>query len=51
MRAALLKTVKEAVGDEKYTDEMEEAWRIAFDELANAITEGMKAKEDEAEDP
>ena len=36
VKEALLKTIKEAVGD-KWSDELSSAWEVAYDELAAAI--------------
>ncbi|XP_020222838.1 leghemoglobin [Cajanus cajan] len=36
VKEALLKTIKEAVGD-KWSDELSNAWEVAYDELAAAI--------------
>lgn len=43
MKEALLRTVKEAMG-EKCSQEMSEAWAEAYDQLAAAIKNEMKAE-------
>ncbi|XP_027364694.1 leghemoglobin-like [Abrus precatorius] len=40
VKEALLKTLKEAVGD-KWSDELSNAWEVAYDELAVAIKKAM----------
>ncbi|KAK7343935.1 hypothetical protein VNO77_13070 [Canavalia gladiata] len=40
VKEALLKTIKEAVGD-KWNDELGNAWEVAYDELAAAIKKAM----------
>ncbi|XP_061363805.1 leghemoglobin-like [Gastrolobium bilobum] len=40
VKDAVLKTIKEAVGD-KWSDELSNAWEIAYDELAAAIKKAM----------
>ncbi|XP_061363802.1 leghemoglobin-like [Gastrolobium bilobum] len=40
VKEALLKTIKEAVGD-KWSDELSNAWEVAYDELAAAIKKAM----------
>lgn len=40
VKEALLKTIKEAVGD-KWSEEMSNAWEVAYDELAIAIKKEM----------
>nr|QAX32721.1 leghemoglobin [Onobrychis viciifolia] len=40
VKEALLKTIKEVVGD-KWSDELGTAWEIAYDGLANAIKKAM----------
>ena len=41
VKEALLRTIKEAVGD-KWNEELSDAWAIAYDELATAIKKEMK---------
>ncbi|CAL0321233.1 unnamed protein product [Lupinus luteus] len=41
VKEALLKTIKEAIG-EKWSDELSNAWEIAYDELADVIKKEMK---------
>ncbi|KAL3838253.1 hypothetical protein ACJIZ3_022844 [Penstemon smallii] len=43
VKEALLRTVKEAMG-EKWSEEMNGAWGEAYDQLANAIKDEMKAE-------
>lgn len=43
MKEALLKTVKEAMG-EKWSEEMNGAWGEAYDQLATAIIAEMKSE-------
>lgn len=45
MGVAMLRIVKETVGDELWNEEMENAWRVAFDELSYAILARMRAHE------
>ncbi|KAK8467745.1 hypothetical protein PHAVU_007G142050 [Phaseolus vulgaris] len=40
VKEALLKTIKEAVGD-KWNEELSNAWEIAYDEMAAAIKKAM----------
>ncbi|KAJ1404739.1 Leghemeoglobin [Sesbania bispinosa] len=40
VKEALLKTIKEALGD-KWSDELSNAWEVAYDELAAAIKKEM----------
>ncbi|KAK7279508.1 hypothetical protein RJT34_24561 [Clitoria ternatea] len=40
LKEALLKTIKEAVGD-KWSDELSNAWEVAYDELAAAVKKSM----------
>ncbi|KAJ1435818.1 Leghemeoglobin, iron-binding site [Sesbania bispinosa] len=40
LKEALLKTIKEAAGD-KWSEELSNAWEIAYDELAAVIKKGM----------
>ncbi|XP_027365674.1 leghemoglobin-like [Abrus precatorius] len=40
VKEAMLKTLKEAVGD-KWSDELGNAWEVAYDELAAAIKKAM----------
>lgn len=40
LKEALLKTLKEAMGD-KWSEEVSNAWGIAYDELAGVIKKGM----------
>jgi hemoglobin-like flavoprotein len=40
VKEALLKTIKEAVGD-KWSEELSVAWETAYDELAVAIIKEM----------
>ncbi|CAL1358638.1 unnamed protein product [Linum trigynum] len=42
LREALLRTLKEAIGDEKWSQELEAAWGEAYDQLAAAIRVEMK---------
>ncbi|KAG6734314.1 hypothetical protein I3842_01G266700, partial [Carya illinoinensis] len=42
VKEALMRTVKEAVGDQKWSDEMGSAWGEAYDQLAAAIKTEMK---------
>lgn len=44
MKEALLRTVKEAIG-EKWNEDMSRAWGEAYDELAAAIKAEMRAQE------
>lgn len=41
VKEALLKTIKEAVGD-KWSEELSNAWEVAYDELAAAIKKAMR---------
>ena len=41
VKEALLKTIKEAVGD-KWSDELSSAWEVAYDELAAAIKKAFQ---------
>ncbi|KAG4397705.1 hypothetical protein AAZX31_10G188200 [Glycine max] len=40
VKEALLKTIKEAVGD-KWSEELSNAWEVAYDEIAAAIKKAM----------
>lgn len=40
VKEALLKTIKEVVGD-KWSDELSNAWEVAYDGLATAIKKAM----------
>ncbi|XP_004490880.1 leghemoglobin-1-like [Cicer arietinum] len=40
VKEALLKTIKEATGD-KWSEELNTAWEVAYDELATAIKKAM----------
>ncbi|EOY18890.1 Non-symbiotic hemoglobin 2 [Theobroma cacao] len=42
VKEALLRTIKEAIGEEKCSDEMSSAWGEAYDQLAAAIKAKMK---------
>ncbi|KAK2976339.1 hypothetical protein RJ640_014170 [Escallonia rubra] len=42
VKEALLRTVEEAVGGEKWSEEMKSAWGEAYDQLASAIKAEMK---------
>ncbi|KAK1314076.1 Non-symbiotic hemoglobin 2 [Acorus calamus] len=44
VKEALLRTVREAVGDNKWSEEMRGAWSVAYDHLAEAIKAEMKAE-------
>ncbi|XP_061363781.1 non-symbiotic hemoglobin 2-like [Gastrolobium bilobum] len=41
VKEALLKTIKEAVGD-KWSEELRNSWEVAYDELAAAIKNAMR---------
>jgi hemoglobin-like flavoprotein len=40
VKEALLKTIKEAVGD-KWSEELSTSWEVAYDGLASAIKKAM----------
>ncbi|CAK8544450.1 unnamed protein product [Lathyrus sativus] len=42
VKEALLKTIKEVVGD-KWSDELSTAWEVAYDELATTIKKAMSS--------
>ncbi|XVF23467.1 hypothetical protein REPUB_Repub13aG0041400 [Reevesia pubescens] len=42
VKEALLRTIKEAIGEEKWSEEMSCAWSEAYDQLAAAIKAEMK---------
>ncbi|XVE75472.1 hypothetical protein DITRI_Ditri12bG0096400 [Diplodiscus trichospermus] len=44
VKEALLRTIKEGMGEEKWSDEMNSAWAEAYDQLAAAIKAEMKAE-------
>ncbi|KAK1314070.1 Non-symbiotic hemoglobin 2 [Acorus calamus] len=44
VKEALLRTVQEAVGDDKWNEEMRGAWSVAYDHLAEAIKAEMRAE-------
>ncbi|OMO62826.1 Globin [Corchorus olitorius] len=45
VKEALLRTIKEGMGEEKWSDEMKSAWGEAYDQLAAAIKAEMKEEE------
>ncbi|KAK3021163.1 hypothetical protein RJ639_045875 [Escallonia herrerae] len=44
VKEALLRTIEEAVGRDKWSEEMKSAWSEAYDQLASAIKAEMKEK-------
>ena len=42
VKEALLRTIKEAIGEEKWSDEMKCAWSEGYDQLAAAMKAEMK---------
>ncbi|XVE75470.1 hypothetical protein DITRI_Ditri12bG0096200 [Diplodiscus trichospermus] len=44
VKEALLRTIKEGIGEEKWSDDMNSAWTEAYDQLAAAIKAEMKAE-------
>lgn len=47
VKEALLRTIEEAIGEEKWNEEMKNAWGEAYDQLAEAIKAEMKNHHDE----
>ncbi|KAH1121860.1 hypothetical protein J1N35_005020 [Gossypium stocksii] len=47
VKEALLRTVEEAIGEEKWNEEMKNAWGEAYDQLAEAIKAEMRNHHDE----
>ncbi|MFQ6652734.1 hypothetical protein Gotur_024458 [Gossypium turneri] len=47
VKEALLRTIKEAIGEDKWNEEMNNAWDEAYDQLAEAIKAEMKNHHDE----
>ncbi|KAM7263359.1 hypothetical protein ACFE04_001042 [Oxalis oulophora] len=46
VKEALLRTVKQGVGEEKWSEELGLAWAVAYDQLAAAIKTEMKAEQE-----
>ncbi|PPS02469.1 hypothetical protein GOBAR_AA18190 [Gossypium barbadense] len=47
VKEALIRTIEEAIGEEKWNEEMKNAWGEAYDQLAEAIKAEMKNHHDE----
>ncbi|TYH87969.1 hypothetical protein ES332_D01G155000v1 [Gossypium tomentosum] len=47
VKEALLRTIEEAIGEEKWNEEMKNGWGEAYDQLAEAIKAEMKNHHDE----
>ncbi|MBA0729814.1 hypothetical protein Golax_025386, partial [Gossypium laxum] len=47
VKEALLRTIKEVIGEDKWNEEMNNAWGEAYDQLAEAIKAEMKNHHDE----